>query len=75
MLADKGILFSEENNRVRCFAHILNLSCQAALSVIKKIGTNAALDIDDFEESSTDDEDTENLNRIMSSIYHRIKTT
>ncbi|CAG7826095.1 unnamed protein product, partial [Allacma fusca] len=33
-----GILFKKEDKRIRCFAHIINLSCQAALTVIKSIG-------------------------------------
>jgi hypothetical protein len=32
---DKRIFFNKDNNHIRCFAHVINLSIQAALTCLE----------------------------------------
>src|SRR4051812_3743696 len=63
-----GILFTPDDQYVRCFAHILNLVCQAALAAIRKEtaekdgdvidnGDEEQEEIEDIDEESDEDND------------------
>jgi hypothetical protein len=63
-----GILFTPDDQYIRCFAHILNLVCQDALAAIRKEvtgkdgdiiddGDEEQEEIEDINEESNDDDD------------------
>lgn len=53
LLDDEDVLFEPEDKRVRCMAHIINLSVQEALKSLKGVGPEREEEIfDDNSESS-----------------------
>ena len=73
IIITQGIKFDESSQRVRCLAHIINLSCQDALSALESIkcpsdGYNSDSDSDSGSEGEYD-----NLDHGSSSVYNRVK--
>ncbi|CAG7732349.1 unnamed protein product, partial [Allacma fusca] len=60
----RGYHFDPQNQRIRCLAHIVNLSCQDALSVLKCVRTKdidspAILENNDSDEMSSEEADSD----------------
>lgn len=53
LLAEAGIVFDSKNHRIRCFAHIMNLCCQA---MIRSVGDGTASEYPSDEDSDAEEE-------------------
>lgn len=56
LFLDDGIIFDSKNFRMKCFAHIMNLCCQA---IIRSVGDGTAEEYPSDEESDVEEEHTE----------------
>lgn len=53
LFTEAGIMFDSKNCRIRCFAHIMNLSCQA---MIRSVGDGDAAEYPSDEDSDVEEE-------------------
>lgn len=62
----QGIQFTQENNRIRCLAHIVNLNCQAAIDKLEKIACEQAMEVDS-------DPDLEDADRFSEGVITKVQ--
>ncbi|OXA48268.1 putative AC9 transposase [Folsomia candida] len=65
-LKRRGIQFTQENNRIRCLAHIVNLICQAAIDKLEKIACEQAMEVDS-------DPDLEDADRFSEGVITKLR--
>ena len=74
LLEQENIVFSENKNRVRCMAHIINLACQDALACLKMLSLDD--DLSNLSESESDSENESSSDTTTTesgtSIYFRV---
>ncbi|THH14133.1 hypothetical protein EUX98_g9644 [Antrodiella citrinella] len=59
LLAEDGIEFHRDGNRIRCFPHVLNIAVKAALKLLTKVPRPAATKDPDDDSNYDDDNDDE----------------